>query len=385
MNSVLVNYYIKLLKAALNNENAQRIPDSVDLKELVSLASAQAVDAMICTKLAEILPEDNDEGKNINERVLRHQYISEMRTAEYELLCKELIENKVRFMPVKGILFQDVYPQPYYRQMGDIDMLVEPDDFDNAEKVAKSLGYNIKNTSTHHDEWRKGNFLFYEIHRHLVGYSIPEFRKYYEDGWKFAHGYNGTMYKMSDEDLYIYNMVHMTKHFKNGGIGIKAVTDIYMFLKAHGDSLDWEYIHGEWEKLGIRSFCENCERLARAWFGNGEITPMLSELGMYFITSGSFGTQYNMEMYRMSVQSRKANGKDVRLAALCRSLFPSYGIMTQSYDRLKKRPFLLPVYWLIRIFTAAKNKKLGQRINQMKQIETNELKNINEFYNEIGL
>lgn len=385
MSNVLINYYIGLLRAALNDEQAEPIPDGVDLAVLTKLADSQSVDAMVYTKLAEVVDRSSDEYKRISDRILRKQYIAETRIAEYELLCEKFMENNVRFMPVKGILLQKVYPQAYYRQMGDVDLLVMPDDFENAEKVAQALGYDVKRTETHHDEWKKGRFLSYEIHRYLVGYSVPEFRKYYEDGWKFAHAHKGTMHLMSLEDLYVYNTAHMTKHFKNGGIGVKAITDIYAFLKLHGNDLDWEYIYGEFDKLGIRSFCQNCEKLAQAWFGDGEMTQLLNELGMYFLTSGSFGNHYNREMYRMSVQARKSNGKGGVVGFLKNSLFPSYGVMTQTYGVLKKYPFLLPIYWAKRLISAAMNKKLGKRVNQMKQIKSNGLDDINKFYSEIGL
>jgi hypothetical protein len=66
---------------------------------------------------------------------------------------------------------------------------------------------------------------------------------YYDDIWTKVskrEGYNYS-YCLSDEDFYIYMIYHCAKHFKSGGLGIRMLMDVYVYLNSH-QNLDREYI-----------------------------------------------------------------------------------------------------------------------------------------------
>jgi len=57
-----------------------------------------------------------------------------------------------------------------------------------------------------------------------------------------------------------------------GGMGVRLLLDIYIYMKKFHDSLDWDYIKGELEKLGIADFERESRELAMKVFGGGKLT-----------------------------------------------------------------------------------------------------------------
>ena len=51
---------------------------------------------------------------------------------ELQQLSKLFDEAKISFLPLKGSVLRDYYPEPWMRSSCDIDVLVKPEDFDRA-------------------------------------------------------------------------------------------------------------------------------------------------------------------------------------------------------------------------------------------------------------
>ena len=101
---------------------------------------------------------------------------------------------------------------------------------------------------------------------------------------------------MTDEDLYVYITAHEWKHFVGCGTGLRSLADIYVFLKKKKDSLDWNYIIGQVNRLGMGEFEEMRRMLALKLF-SGDGFPALNDeeeslLGRY-LQAGTYGTYEN--------------------------------------------------------------------------------------------
>lgn len=65
-------------------------------------------------------------------------------------------------------------------------------------------------------------------------------------------------------------IVHMAKHFQNGGSGIRSIVDIWQFEKKMKDQMDWDYVETELAKVGLKAFLHHMEKLANIWFEKGK-------------------------------------------------------------------------------------------------------------------
>ncbi|MGN1139055.1 MAG: hypothetical protein ACI4RM_06375, partial [Ruminococcus sp.] len=125
-------------------------------------------------------------------------------------------------------------------------------------------------------------------------------------------------------------------------------------------SLNKKVLEEELEKLGLSEFFEEIIEIANKWFGKGDLNH-LSKKELYILTSGTFGNSKNMIANR---HKGKSKGKYVATR-----LFPPSKEMKNIYSVLRKHPYLLPFFYVGRIFSApfTKGKKIKSEIDYMKK------------------
>lgn len=110
--------------------------------------------------------------------------------------------------------------------------------------------------------------------------------------------------------------------------------------------MDREFVEKELERFGLLQFVSNIEALAQAWFGEGEMTPVLEELGAYILTSGSHGYVEREVLNRLTMSSGN------KAAALWRKVFYPRNELEDRFPWCKGKPLLLPAAWCVRAFRA---------------------------------
>ncbi len=133
-----------LLAKALFNKTAEVAPDDTILKE----AEVQAVKMLVA----------ND----------YRIFANNMRCIDAHARLTNDLE-KIPFVTIKGYASAHYYPLPEKRTMGDVDLYVDPDDYDSAVSCLIEKGY-IPTDYEHvrHEAFRKGSVLF-ELHSEIKG------------------------------------------------------------------------------------------------------------------------------------------------------------------------------------------------------------------------
>lgn len=288
-------------------------------------------------------------------------------------------KNKIYNLVVKGAKTKTRYPDEVLRSMGDIDILYKPEqhkEFYNL--MMNSLGYEDFQEGRKNDTYTKNKIIVVEAHRQLVS-TESEYIDYLNTVWERAIPCQNCKYtyEMTIEDEFIYNIIHLVEHFKQGGVGIRFIMDIWVYNNL---DMNREYLKQELENLGLFDFYVTMSQLADYWFGNGESTELLEKLGEFICSSGIFGNREN-------VSAMVVNESGGKLMTFIKSCFPSYKAMASLYTWLEKFPVLLPIAWLIRIFRGITKKKDVMRV-QLKNIKNGDNKKGNElreFYKECGL
>ncbi len=264
---------------------------------------------------------------------------------ERAAVLRKLEEGGIWYAPLKGCVLKSLYPKLGMRQMSDNDILYDASKAAEVKAVMEGLGFSSEGYAAPslHDHYLKPPVCNFEMHRALfVPGQDPRLVEYYQDVKSRLIRDEGSAFgfHFSDEDFYIYILAHEFKHYSGGGTGLRSVLDAYVFLKKKGDALDWPYIAGELEKLGIADFEAQNRSLARHLFGGGALTAQDREMLEYVLSSGTYGTKEN----RMKNRIRETG----RIRYLLARLFPPYGAMKSRYPALERLPFLLPLFWLLR-------------------------------------
>lgn len=342
-------YVIHLTKCALKNKNPKEKPENLSWNEIFSLADKHMIVNMLwysVNKLTEKpAPELWKKWTEIKNKAVVKDIIQR---SEYQKIINAFEKKHIRCMAVKGIFMKKLYPASDYRTMSDIDILIDEKNADRAGNIMFSLGYNCRRAGTfHHDEYFKVPVMDVEIHRQLFSdFAVNNFSQYYKNVFTKAEKISGTdfVYKMTDEEFYIYTLAHFYKHYSEDGSGIRSVMDIYILNHSIYPKLDKQSLNRKLKKLKLLKFRNEITDLSEMWFGKNKATPELLKLSDYIIGSGTYGTISN----RIN-NNIKSKGK---FGYFIYSAFLPLSVMKAKYPVLKKVPVLLPVLWLWRWISA---------------------------------
>ncbi len=358
-------FLIFIIKRVLQKEIIQEIPENIDIKKLLTFAKAHALENYLYYGLKDICEEaERNLLKKINQQTI---YKIAIQDAECDNIQMEFEKNQINHILLKGSVIKKIYPFADLRTMGDIDILIDETKAKECRQIMQKMGY-VCNAFNHsnHDEYTRKPYMVIELHRQLMSDSIG-YSKYYQDIWQFVHQIDGYVYqyKMTDEDYYIYMIAHIAKHFFLGGAGIRNIIDIYVYMNAYENSLNWIYISSELEKMELNKFERSLFSLMNYWFRVGNNNEEIELLEEYIMDSTTYGTRKNMaiiNMFNGYELNRKLQASKWKYIIL--SLFPPYKHMTQRNRILKKIPILLPWFWFTRLLKAVfkvKNKKMRMK------------------------
>ena len=343
MNNVAGEYLIALMNAAVNRSVPPKAPDSINYHALFELAQFHSVanialymlekaGADIPKDIAALFAQERD-------KAILADITFQM---DYEELCVAFREHGLRFLPLKGILMKQHYPQSDYRTMSDIDILIDDENAQKVRSVMEELGYETVDFDHDvHDAYHKPPATRIEVHRELFGAEGREYSAIFSDPWAMSNASDGA-WNFTDEAFFAYLLAHGMKHYELGGTGIRTFMDIHLLLQ-HCEQPDLQRIYGMFDRAGQRQLCESFIALSEMWFGGGVRTEALAEMEHYILSGGTYGTFSNQVE-----NSIKTKGK---AGYILNKLFPDLKLMRQRYPALKKAPVLLPVFWIVRIAT----------------------------------
>ena len=261
-------------------------------------------------------------------------------------ILKALEENEIRYMPLKGIILKELYPQSGMREMSDNDILIDESKAFEIKDIMKQSGYMCKQfRKTNHDVYLKGKLLEFEIHSHLFDKNFyPQLFAYYQNVWQrlICDSNNPFCYHFSHEDFYIFIICHLYKHYQ-GGTGLRALLDIYVYNKAFGQTLNQGYITGELTKLELAAFDHDVKALTEKVFTGQTLTEEEQNELLFYIESNVHGTAGNL-------MAEKLNNDDSiksKRRYVLRRIFPSEKNI-QKYPLVARHKALYPLLVLYR-------------------------------------
>ena len=181
-------------------------------------------------------------------------------------ILKAFEDNGIWYLPLKGAILNGFYKSYGSREFADNDILVDPGRTKDAKQIMLERGYVFRSDEFSSDEYSKPPIYNFEIHRSLVE-EIVQFEKvfdYYRDVKSRLVKDEGNLYGYSftDDDFYIFLVFHAFKHYEVRGTGYRTIADEYVALHSGKLRLDFDYITGELEKMGIREFEEKLRSLS---------------------------------------------------------------------------------------------------------------------------
>ena len=317
--------------------------------------------------------------------VCYHVYCNEQQMKLAKQIFALFDQEKIDYMPLKGILLKDLYPRPEMRVMGDIDVLIKTEQYKNIKPIMHQLSFQEFAESDHELIWSHNEFHV-ELHKRLIPSYNEDFYSYFGDGWQLAKKKSATLYAMTDEDMLIYLFTHFAKHYRDGGIGIKQTVDLWLFREKHLD-LNEEYIRRELSKLKLCAFYDNVLKTLDVWFSDAPSSDVTDLITNVIFKSGVFGNKSShvlSQEIRATARSGKSTSKAARLINLA---FMPYSSMCIKYPFLKRVPILLPVMWVVRWIDILffKRHRVKEKMHDFNLLEKDKVEAYRQELSAVGL
>lgn len=310
-------------------------------------------------------------------------YRYEMLSYVFEQVCSTFEKAKIPYIPLKGSVIRELYPQPWMRTSCDIDILVNEKDLHQAtDELINNLGYRLKENGEHDVTVVSQENICVELHFKLIENSRSKASaKVLKSVWKHAAPVEDGkyMYVLDDAMFYFYHIAHMAKHFVRGGCGIRPFIDLWLMENSQTYNTPETQLLLKQGKL--TEFAGSVSDLSKVWFGEKEHTEATKLMQDFVLEGGCFGSHET----RMAAGNNRYGGKN---KFIFKRIFLPYNDLKRHYPILKKYRFLLPICEICRLWSLVFGKKKDFRknyISTLQNVSDEHIDNINTLFEKIGL
>lgn len=339
--------------------------------------------------------------KKFTQCALADAAVQERNYAAIGSVLRRLSDSGIPVIVLKGLVYRDLYPYPYFRTMGDYDLLIKPDHMDIAARILYEAGYYFyaddeKEASYHHDSLSK-----IDLHRQLISTrKFENIDSFNHSAWIHAEpiAVSGAhVLSLSPGDNAIYLLFHTATHIISGGFGLRQLCDFTLFVEYYRNEIDWDKFFRTAAMLSIDVFAkvlmEVCNILLeleipkasllvrqkqqnyqthKAQDTQGEnyvfqerqedealirsVIEDIFDAGVFGFSSNERITSSRLLYYSSGQEVGTLWGKAFMYIKL---LMPSPGKLDVRYQYAKKCPLLLPVAWIHRIIYCIFRRDIG--------------------------
>ncbi|MBQ2903038.1 MAG: nucleotidyltransferase family protein [Clostridia bacterium] len=276
---------------------------------------------------------------------------------EHVRICGIMEKAGIPCTVLKGFASALYYPDPLMRSMGDVDFLVDTDNFEDASKVLEENGYesNGKNHDVH--DVFLGKICRCEMHFQPSG--IPQgkagvkVRKYLSGLLENSEKVQTELGEITVPSTFHHGLIillHMCHHLTGDGLGLRHLCDWAVFLNTVGE----EKFLGLFEKaikdIGLWDFAKimtfiSCEYLGlpgMEWAKDAD-KKLADYILIDIIIGGNFG-QKNADRAHESLLISSKNEKEIPM--LRQFIISANSIVYKNWKAAKKHKILLPFGWI---------------------------------------
>lgn len=344
-------FFIQILADHLNGRTT-RCEDDLDWNIIHQYARKHQVSGIVYVQARDIMPEWAL--LKFRKETLALFYNVSNRTFDFDAIRKELDKEDIDYFVVKGPAVASLFPDPHLRVMGDIDLVVKPEDREKCHDILLSNGYDCKSKQEDREWQYYKNRMELELHDRLVyketGNEIGQ-DTFFNDCWKYVK--DGQL----DWNFHLLFLIfHLRKHFMNSGVGFRQFLDLAVV--AQNIPIDWEWMKNNLKTTEMYSFAKKCYGFVNQWFGIK--TPLTTKIDNDFFeeatqkifADGVFGFDNKENSINDSVNEvRKSKVPRLSLLYLyVKEICPPWELLSKApvYGYLKKSRLLLPIAWLHR-------------------------------------
>jgi len=289
-------------------------------------------------------------------QALKASYRAATQEHELERVKAAFEQHAIPFVVLKGATIQAYYPQEWMRTSCDMDLLVNPETHEQAQRIlVEELGYSLGKKDLHDVSLHSPGNIHLELHYSVLE-GLDNVDKVLADVWEYVMPSEGSCEcRLTPEFFLCHITAHLCYHFINGGCGLRPVIDLKLLLEKM--SYDREKLQNLLEKAGIQQFFESVAALADIWFGEREHDDTSRLLERYILQGGVYGSTKNRVLQQQS--------KGGKFKTLMNRIFVPYSILCIRFQK-EIKPYQVPYYQVLRWFFLFQKGTAKKSLYEMK-------------------
>ncbi|MCD7957299.1 MAG: nucleotidyltransferase family protein [Lachnospiraceae bacterium] len=363
---------LQLTSRALFHSSAEFDPAAVDWSALYHEASNQALTILIWDALTEeehsCIPDSVSDLWEQNS--LHHIMFNEHLLYEQRQVIRLLNDSNIPCVILKGSSSAACYPDPALRIMGDIDILVKPEQQMESVRILQANGYgNVLDEAHHcHMTIHKGGITV-EVHKEPNGLFLNEkseithkIRKYFDDALERQQTVDG-LPMLADDQQALVLILHKLEHFLTSGLGLRQLCDWAVFVEKKMTDTLWAKLKPLLLDFGLLTFTGVMTRACIDYLNMpGEKAPWALEYNEdtaakvieQILIEGNFGgmaDKYGERLFNDANSSNRVTSFFRVLRSACR----------QHWPPCEKHPVLIPVALFVLLGRYLQQRRRGER------------------------
>mgnify|MGYP001024691339 FL=1 len=378
MDRTQANNFIAILRTALGNGQVPlEHPDWDKLAEWADLQSLTALFYTGACQFQEFAQWDGTKRQKLQRETIAGVVAQSTRTELFLDVYRSLLEKGQKPLVLKGVVVRQLYGElSDYRPSCDEDLYVRPEEAIPCRRELENLGFRI----TVPEDERKlsdpfqevsldhsSGMLHVELHPNFFERSREDLRlsnRYYQNAHDTAVPINTggtTLWTLDETHHFLYLFLHLAKHFKGAGVGVKQMVDLLVADRAWRDKIRWEYIKQAVEELRCGKLYGAVLAVGRdLGFAPTELFPPQDPAHLLedSLEGGVYGHSDPSRTYGSIITAAAVNTGEK--TSVLKAIFPSYDYMVRGWEALRKNPWLLPVGYIKRFYRVLVSRKQGK-------------------------
>lgn len=257
---------LELIKASQNLTNRKYDFDKVDWNAVYKEAASQAVIGLV----AHEVPDDVLSANACWQKAIYRQRASYARYLHAENELKTIMDTAgIPFVILKGNAAAIYYKHPERRNMGDIDFLVKPGNYDEAKELLLDNGFSTCGGEDYRNIGLKKDGIKFELHRRFSANDL----NIEEEIWE---GFDNRIIRMVGNYRFpmlprvangLVLLAHMRMHLKHG-MGLRQIIDWMMYVNTELTDFVWNCeFEALAQRLGICKFAKVTTKMCQMYLG----------------------------------------------------------------------------------------------------------------------
>lgn len=392
-------YFLYILKCFYSDEKCKEPSKEVDKDLLCRLSEIHNVEGIVFSKIKDLnFMKNTDAYENLKTNFFSLTMLSVQMEQNLNYLLKLFNKNNIDHILFKGSIVSKAYPSKELRTMGDYDVLIHKDDFDDVDKILKENGFKYydQGSELYTKDYYYNNTLF-EIHLNLANKNSMihsgDFFTFFSDAFSHAVKIENQTFTLEPTYHIMFLIYHLERHFEQNCCGIRMFLDLPFFFEKN--TVDNTILEKWLKDLKLTEFATGIFNICNRLFGSNlpqftefEIDDKLLDYTLEkILNGGTFGHIGKSDAQKIMMMQAKKHYDSNKLSGKIKGFFRwacptrEYMVSVEMWD-MDKPIILLPVYYIKRFYRTYKKKGgLKNWINEMKNsnVDYSAIKIIDKF------